>query len=128
VVSRAPGSVERRSFQEQTRISSGGAKFTSTECLGAFLFCETLGRERRSGDVVGCYVSGHGRGKLDVLEFAFIQFPRGLCPRRPELYQIRPQLRVTFSFSQSDAFAGTLQAFLRFSAHGNLMRRPNHSK
>jgi hypothetical protein len=68
------------------------------------------------------------RGKLDVLEFAFIQFPRGLCPRRPELYQIRPQLRVTFSFSQSDAFAGTLQAFLRFSAHGNLMRRPSHSK
>ena len=64
---------------EQARISSGSARFPGTACLAQFCSAKPKGRERRSRRQT-LYVSGHGRGTLGVLAFAFIQFPRGLRP------------------------------------------------
>src|SRR5690348_5295172 len=63
------------------------------------------------------------RGRLGARGFILVHFPRGLRPGRSKLYQVRPQLGVAFGFSQSDALAGTLQAFLWLFDHGDLTRR-----
>jgi hypothetical protein len=99
---------------------------TIAQCLGVSARRMGAGRGRTSACLhreAGLIRKDLVSGRLCVLRLGFVHFARGLCPGRSELYQIRPQLGVAFGLSQSDAFAGSLQAFLRLFDHGDLTRR-----